>query len=363
MRRRQGFTLVEMLVAMALTMFIMVILSQAFATGLQVFGELKAIGDMQEGLRAATNALRDDLAQDHFEGKGRLSNPTFYTIDGRPTNGFLRIIATAPTAEGADPFGIATSRSIGDFLQMSVKRRGNRRENFFSARVPAGSPLLTTKTTFFDQPNEHRFQEPGTTVYNGQWAEISYALVRTGTTVERNNPGSTLGTPLHALYRIERVVVPDNSHLNWAGDLGAATPIVSNPAVRAAYGQMSCREIPLDPAAGTTQLYFNNPSDLTDPAKRSFNPAAPDNHGVTYLLSNVISFQVKVLRWVPPSLGAGAVYDTEPQSISFDSATNATAGNIGGDPRQSFIRAIVVTLRVWDMKTQQSRQVTLIQDM
>src|SRR5262249_13030922 len=75
---RRGFTLVEMLVAMALTMFIMVILSEAFATGLDSFRQLKAIGDMEESLRAAATVLRADLAADHYTGKRRLSDPDFY---------------------------------------------------------------------------------------------------------------------------------------------------------------------------------------------------------------------------------------------------------------------------------------------
>src|SRR5262249_7897418 len=77
--KRRGLTLVEMLVATALTMFIMAILSQAFVTSLEVFSQLKGIGDMEEGLRTAATLLRDDLAQDHFEGKRRLSDVNFWT--------------------------------------------------------------------------------------------------------------------------------------------------------------------------------------------------------------------------------------------------------------------------------------------
>ena len=68
---RAGFTIVELMVVLALTMFIMVILSQAFASSLDTFTSLKAIGDMQEKLRSATIILRDDLSNDHFEGKRR----------------------------------------------------------------------------------------------------------------------------------------------------------------------------------------------------------------------------------------------------------------------------------------------------
>ena len=50
---RPGFTLVEMMVAMGLTIFLMVILSQCFVQGLETFSGLKTIGDMQEELRTA----------------------------------------------------------------------------------------------------------------------------------------------------------------------------------------------------------------------------------------------------------------------------------------------------------------------
>lgn len=60
MRRRQGFTITELLVAMALIVFIMNILSQAFVAGLESFRQLKGIGDLQEDLRMAAIDLRSD---------------------------------------------------------------------------------------------------------------------------------------------------------------------------------------------------------------------------------------------------------------------------------------------------------------
>ena len=58
---RQAFTLIEVLVAMALTMFIMMILSQAFVAGLDTFSGLKAIGDLNADLRTASTLLKSDL--------------------------------------------------------------------------------------------------------------------------------------------------------------------------------------------------------------------------------------------------------------------------------------------------------------
>src|SRR5262245_48666071 len=64
---RRGFTLTELLVSMALIVFVMVILSEAFTAGVQAFRDLKAAGDLNERLRAASVQLRRDLASAHFE--------------------------------------------------------------------------------------------------------------------------------------------------------------------------------------------------------------------------------------------------------------------------------------------------------
>src|SRR4051812_40305194 len=80
-RSRTGFTLVEMMVAMALTLFIMVILTQAFTLSLDTFSGMKGIGDMQMQLRVAEVILREDLRADHLEGKRRLSDRGVVPID------------------------------------------------------------------------------------------------------------------------------------------------------------------------------------------------------------------------------------------------------------------------------------------
>src|SRR5438309_4535901 len=87
---RAGFTLVEMLVATALIMFIMLILSEAFSAGLEAFRTLKGIGDMESRLKAAVTPIRDDLRQDHFDGRRRLSDPLFWNT-GSPREGFVNV--------------------------------------------------------------------------------------------------------------------------------------------------------------------------------------------------------------------------------------------------------------------------------
>src|SRR5207247_700041 len=85
-----GFTLVEMMVSMALVIFIMLLLTQAFIAGLESFRQLKALGDMEERLRSAASILKGDLGADHFEGVKKLSDPDFFTF-GPPQEGFFRI--------------------------------------------------------------------------------------------------------------------------------------------------------------------------------------------------------------------------------------------------------------------------------
>src|SRR5438132_4500943 len=104
MRRRTGFTLVEMMVSMALVIFIMVILSQAFVAGLESFRRLKATGDMQERLRTVSSVLRRDLASNHFgigDNPHSLSATQDMTLSSwvPPSTGFFRIWqGSAPSA-------------------------------------------------------------------------------------------------------------------------------------------------------------------------------------------------------------------------------------------------------------------------
>ena len=62
MRKRQGFTLVEMIVVMALVLLIMVILSKAFGDGLHTLQRARSVGGLQEKLRVrhAGGAPRPD---------------------------------------------------------------------------------------------------------------------------------------------------------------------------------------------------------------------------------------------------------------------------------------------------------------
>jgi hypothetical protein len=352
-QRSAGFTLVELLVAMALTVFIMVILAQAFVTGLESFRLLKGLGDMQEGLRTAMTRIQADLRADHFEAGRKLSDVNFW-LDGQPRMGFVKIVQNRPsTLEGLDPDGLPSYAANGvgvgaafvpdDVLHLCVRLRGNHREGFLSANVPAGSPLLpppspapnvgTTLPGLSPLPDA-RFQDVANT-YTSAWGEIAYVLAPQGSTIEPQNPNSTSGTRLYTLFRIQKVVVADATAINTA-------PVGPLPAgLAASYGEMSCQ-----PDGTNTNLVFNSPVDLAN-GQRSITTYTP-GAGAAPLLNNVVSFNVQVLL-------AGGTSFVDVPTGTFDTAAQ---------PPPTFnIIAVQISLRVWDPATQQARQVSLVQDM
>jgi type II secretory pathway pseudopilin PulG len=423
-RQRASFTLVELLVAMALTIFIMVILTEAFTTGMNGFRQLKAIGDMNERLRACTITLRGDLIQLHFDGTKRPSDSNITTpyvastgsTSCQPLQGYLRIeqeqsllVPPAPgfANEGYDGDGIPSFRGNSK-LFFTVSRTGITRDDYFAARL---RPVQNAQNypAFPAAPGEALLSQLGPIDYrtNGtvisRWAEVGYFLVPTGDDAN--------GTTLFALVRRVRVLVsPDDTtqtdptnpnSLNWsaatAANPGNRIPSTLYPL----YSDVSCEIDPANPSF----LYFNSPDNLSGattnvPPVRGFFPtvgAAPSPTGALgntispqplgfippagvvqesvrevtgddILLSDVISFTVRVLPQVAlvaggptpfapqfQPLNGGAIYDT-----NYPGVVGAVT-TYGPPPYR--LRALEITIRIWDVKSQQSRQVTVIQDM
>jgi Prokaryotic N-terminal methylation motif len=298
MRQRKAFTLVEMLVAVALIIFIMVLLSEAFVAGLETFRQLKAIGDMEERMRMVTTVLRRDLTADHFEGKRRLSDFDFWQ-QGPPREGYFRIWQSTPLVlEGSDPDHIYSTRSVNTSLSYTIKKRGNRREDFFTARrfnpgttpgFPTGVLTVLDQLTTFNQPDfpSSRFED--TETYTSQWAEAVVFLRPNGTTAG--------GQPLFSLYRQVKLLLPNNSAANFGvpGSAPGSIPPITvgsyNDVQRlltnnrfpangpniypAPYAEFSCQKIGTAGYSGTgaynppnNTLYFNNPTDVTVPQRR-----------------------------------------------------------------------------------------------
>jgi hypothetical protein len=230
---RKGLTLVEMLVALALTIFMMAILSEAFVTGLKAFRRLKAVADMDSQLRTAAIILRRDLQADHFDGNRRLSSYLLGTQlpDGlydRPQQGFFCI------REGATAAGLCATREdvtpdtvsrptfydnadnrMSDALAFTVRLTGNRPEQFFYGAVPLRR-MLTSNLTPPEPPYPpdyvgqytSRFDSISDGKFASQWAEVVYFLERDGTRATYDETtGQSL--PIYKLYRTQLLLAPE----------------------------------------------------------------------------------------------------------------------------------------------------------
>ncbi|MFO0878761.1 MAG: prepilin-type N-terminal cleavage/methylation domain-containing protein [Gemmataceae bacterium] len=414
---RCGFTMVELLVAMALIVFIMYILAEAFSAGAKTFRDLKAVGDLNTRLRTATSTLRRLLSADHFEGRKRLSDPNFWQ-EGPPRMGFFRIWQnSAPTNttgaayfnEGNDLDNAPSFRARDHGMHFTVRLRGGQRSDYFRATVPAGSPLLS-----LPQPDS-RYQD-GTNEYTSSWAEVAVFLRPVPGGEDTEDPNATSGSPLplNTLYLRQRLLVPSRDDVDSIG----AVPS----------GQAN-QYLEVSQFADGTNLAFNTPADITMPARRFGNSTppslalnvAPLNYprlqdesttlsGSDVLLTDVISMEIRVLLGSEGYVGAeenfihlfdgqidkyrmmftgnppgqtanseipntARVFDTWSQlkDDKWDYSTWARVDQRSGQAIPMFsnvvgtkpirIRAIQIALRIWDNKTKQTRQVSLIQDM
>jgi type II secretory pathway pseudopilin PulG len=445
--KRAAFTLVEMLVSMALILFIMVILSTAFTTGLQVFRQLKGLGDMEEHLRAAVQIMRRDLSAYHFENTRKLSDLLFWdpTTGGPPQQGFFRIWhSPATTTEGLDGDSLPSFRSTGDMLHFTSKLSGQGIGDFATSNVP------TALTTLVAGSGDSRYQQTGQ--FRGRWFEVVYFLAPNGLAA------AGTGVPLFTLYRRQLGILdtPGNINPTLASQLTSISVVNGANGAGGVPGWMDFSEISCkksgdiaalrDPVSGVypDTVRFSSPTDLTMPIRRfgmlpgnsvelaglptkpllpAANPfplagrtypvlgevpTAPSTwatpaalsgptfygnppswqgnanlQGADLLLSDVISGEVKVL--VPnatdfaditptamrnPIFQSGnvGVFDTWSSmndgvfDYSNSTSTTATPSAITV-PLATSIQALKITIRIWDAKTLQARQITIIQDM
>lgn len=334
---RTGLTLVEMLVSTALVLFIMVILTMAFVAGLETFRQLKALGDMENNLRTATTLLRNDLENYYVAGdngnRKKLSDPDFW-VEGPPTQGFFRLwqgsatVTMPPLAaiqyaqkslgklipasfiEGADADSIPSLYATDHYLHFTVKLSGERRKDYASARIPP--PIGVTfldpgMDTHFGQPRDARFEE-GPSFHSPSY-EVAYYLRIIGTTTNLNDPSTIVdptnpyagGTPIFALYRHQKLLVPRNISVNfgtsgsWPPTSSAAPPwqmqsqtmlqdfLTYNATGQAPFAELSCKKISADYfnaggySAGVNTLWFNDLADITVPQRRFGMDPVPGN--------------------------------------------------------------------------------------
>ena len=254
-RRRRGFTLVELLVAAALALVVMTVLSLAFQTGLQTLSQLKSVVGLAEQLRSAESVFRADLGAAHLEAddgrtvrlpqagghsrgffaftQGGMAQTSGGPVGYGPFAEFLRAnengvqsfrtqsaLQPAPQAgttltypEPTATVGQLFGRAWMDTLHLTVRQNGDRPQAVFTA--PAG-PLLgklrNLDPGFAALPVEVRSADPLGTQLTSRWAEVTYFLMPAGPpggttpSVFTADEGGVTQLPLYTLYRRQRVL-------------------------------------------------------------------------------------------------------------------------------------------------------------
>ena len=292
---KKGFTLVELLVSMAIIIFMLSIMSQAFVIATTCMSGLKGVGELLDKGRPVLAVLQKDLSAYHFDGYKRLSDADFWDY-GPPRQGYFKIseggntvVEGLPTTDGVT---YQRSGSAADHrLAFTSRLSGKNPDDFYVTAFEQYNPgsdynslvgLFNSGGTLQASKNSQRYDfTPG--VLHSQWAEIAYFT--------RANNRTANGTPLMDLYRQQRAVLPSNSEANGLAisDTMPAPPYPANTSKMPYYENFSCK-------SNAGKIYFNSPSDLTMPNYRMLSGVPNTLYANSDLLiTDVISFDVRIL--------------------------------------------------------------------
>lgn len=226
---RPGFTIVEMMVATALVLVIMLIISQAFASASKTFRTIRAAGDMQAQLREGITTQRRDLAADHFgspygsaRGGPRVSDQRLDQAGWQPPyRGYFEIRQLGDPIFGGPPSirePMQANNGFGntDGEGLTSTRAINHRMRFTVHLADApGTDLFTAKfdRRFTTDPRVNAFVNDQDILYT-RWAEISYLLEQMTDDASANGIANTqtngLGLTRYTLRRRVRLLAPQN---------------------------------------------------------------------------------------------------------------------------------------------------------
>jgi prepilin-type N-terminal cleavage/methylation domain-containing protein len=421
---RPGFTLIEMMVATALILVILLIISQAFASASRTMSTLRTAGTQQERLRGGITLVRRDLISDHF---GPPSSPHLsqQRLDQNgwqpPYAGYFEIqngtgYSTYEPALVAltDGEGLPSTRSTNHWMRFTV---------FLPLGIPSELFSAQCHPFFSNDINVNSFPNTSGVLYS-RWAEVAYFLVSMG--VGEDTKGDGTGLQRYTLRRKMRLLSPKNVDYPIKGPTNGATLTQANAALIVAQSQAFTDVVPpyiYQKSAGPDGLVLRmpGPEALNVPdidaqtglsitriggnAWYSGLPPAASPAGDDIVMTDVTSCEIKA-AWFnnvvyfnqsagaspfPRSMGSAPPnfdepFDDLPQSTLqpqrlggrvFDTGTqnfpNTTAGpsDWGAPlltpgsttvPSRINIRAIQIKLRIWDPRVGQTRQATVEQE-
>lgn len=315
--KRQGFTLVELLVSMAIIIFMLSIMSQAFVIATTCMQGMKTVGELIDKVRPVMTIMQRDLAADHFDGTKKLCDPDFWEY-GPPREGYFSIIQGGVSEQetpslGSVKYYISNSSISNHALTFTSKLPGKNPTEFYTAEYPTTHKArmngiynypnsnFATNPAYMKPQNAKRFDFISDIIHC-KWAELAYFIKPNGGVVAKDSAAIPLRAdlPLHDLYRQQRVILPDVFDMNNAG-------ILNVPGV-----PFNLFSHYVD--STTNKVVFNQPADVTAPWKRFGNrgaaPSALPNfkayadptglndvgNNSDLLLTNVISFDVRIIN-------------------------------------------------------------------
>jgi len=301
--KRPGFTLVEMLVAVALVMFLLSLFALLMQSAMQGVRDAKGINAVDQKLRNAVTLLKADLRQVYLANGGTRFSPAelFTRRDRIPTAGYFSIYENSRSLpQGVDEYGNQIAIDYDDILAMTVARRGDSASEIFYGRASAGYSTCTVNGgtvdvgTYLDNlwnSPASRFDVPANQMVTSKFAEVIYFARPQGETPTLNeivadpwafnNQGGLNSQSLpnqprtFTLYRRQLLVLDDDALNRPAANGRGVGPVLIPGGVPGispynAFDVSMTRELAsiggdlqLAVSGGQNALHFNTLSDLT----------------------------------------------------------------------------------------------------
>jgi type II secretory pathway pseudopilin PulG len=311
---RPAFTLVEMMIATGLTLVVMLIIAQTFATATKTFSTMRTAGQLQERTRGAAAVIRRDLEAEHYDGPyapglsgPRVGDQRLDRAGWSPPGGgyfemrqFLNQLLQTGYVEPIqipggvpDSEGLPSTRADTHILRFTVKLPDVAAADLFCAEFQA-APQAPGEP--FAQDRKINSFPVGSSLVYSRWAEIQYWLQLTpgpDVTPATNN-GPSL--PLYSLRRRVRVLAPAGQSYVVASKQRAID-------LMGAYPDLAMADLgPVPNGSGAEIVRVLGPDDVANPALRMpyQQPSTKFNStGVAFatgddvLLTDVLSFEIK----------------------------------------------------------------------
>jgi prepilin-type N-terminal cleavage/methylation domain-containing protein len=344
-RARRGFTLVELMVAAAVSVLIMAILSSAFQIALDAMRQVRSAADMADQLRAVGGVVQKDLGRNggtfFAPDENNSSNYGVKLSDWllpntKTTGGYFFVSSSMSTLEGSDAAGYTSSVATSHSIAFTSVLPGLMEKDNYTAVLPATNATITSPA-----------------------AEVAYFLAPSGQTLPNGNT-------LFNLIRRQWLVAKSNSDATRLSQAVAADP-VNGPQLISTSG------------VGVNTLQSLSISSNRAWAATGLNPIGS---GQDILLSNVISFEVRVNGGQSRLFGApGALPgpDNIANNSDFPFDTLIAFPPVAGPPSypgfifdstvpnanypKIQVRGVQIRIRIYDPKTQNARQITIVQDL